>query len=155
VDVDRDQVEFQLCLEAVKGRLPFLGICRGIQVINVAQGGTLYPHVPDQLRGDFHPPHDETKPRDSLAHEVQVKPGSRLAAILGRSNLRVNSMHHQGIARLAPGFTANAHAPDGLIEAIELDDHPFGLAVQWHPEWLTAYKPNRALFRAFVEAASQ
>jgi putative glutamine amidotransferase len=151
VDSDRDRIEIQLVLDAVQRGTPFLGICRGIQTVNVALGGTLYTHIPDQRPSGVHHPYIEGNPRDYLAHSVQVQPETRLFNILGQSSLQVNSMHHQGIERPAPGTLVTAHAPDGLIEAIELSDHRFGIAVQWHPEWLTGQAPMRALFRAFVE----
>jgi putative glutamine amidotransferase len=155
VDDDRDRVELFLLHRALEDGVPFLGICRGIQVINVGLGGSLYADIPSQYPGaikhDFH----SDWPRDYLAHDVQVQPGSHLRRILGESRLQVNSLHHQGIRRLAPGLLATAHAPDELIEAVELSDHPFGLAVQWHPEFLTDHKPMRNLFRGFVEQAEQ
>jgi gamma-glutamyl-gamma-aminobutyrate hydrolase PuuD len=80
---------------------------------------------------------------------------SRLVKVLGNADLQVNSLHHQGIKDLAPGTKAAAHAPDGLVEAIELPDHPFGIAVQWHPEWLTDQEPIQRLFKAFVDAAGE
>jgi putative glutamine amidotransferase len=155
VDVDRDRVEYQLVKDVIQAGKPFLGICRGIQVIIAAMGGMLYTHIPDQLPDSIHHPYIEGKPRGYLAHEVLVEDGTRLHAILGRTSLMVNSMHHQGISRLAPGFTSTVHAPDGLIEGVELSDYRFGFAVQWHPEWLTDHAPHRALFKAFVEAAAQ
>jgi putative glutamine amidotransferase len=155
VDPDRDRVEIRLVKNASSKGLPFLGICRGLQVINVALGGTLYTHIADQhpqaLKHDYYP----DWPRDYLPHTVRVAPESRLAAILGVANPGVNSLHHQGIRALAPGLQPTAWASDGLIEAFELPAHPFGLAVQWHPEWLTAQTPMQALFRAFVEAAAR
>ena len=155
VDVDRDRVEYQLVDYVTQEEKPFLGICRGIQVINAALGGMLYTHIPDQLPGAIHHPYIEGNPRGFLAHEVHVENGTRLHAILGETCLMVNSMHHQGISNLAPGFTPTVYAPDGLIEGIELLDYGFGFAVQWHPEWLTDHAPHRALFKAFVEAAAQ
>jgi putative glutamine amidotransferase len=155
IDPDRDRVEIWLVKAAVSKGLPFLGICRGLQVINVALGGTLYTHVEDQhpraLKHDFYP----DWPRDHLPHAVRVATDSQLATILGTIDPEVNSLHHQGVKGLASGLRATANAPDGLIEAFELPDYPFGLAVQWHPEWLQAHAPMRALFRAFVEAAAQ
>ena len=155
VDPDRDRTEIELFRDSVEGGIPFLGICRGIQTINVALGGTLYTHIPDQHPGAIHHPYIEGNPRDYLAHPVKIQPGTQLFEILKDSPVQVNSMHHQGIRNLAPGLKATAHAPDGLIEAVELPGHPFGIAVQWHPECLTAYAPMRELFRAFVEAASR
>jgi putative glutamine amidotransferase len=155
VDPDRDRVEIRLVKTALSEGLPFLGICRGLQVINVALGGSLYTHIADQhpqaLKHDYSP----DWPRDHLPHAVRVEPDSRLAAILRMKNPKVNSLHHQGVCHLAPGLQAVAWAPDTLIEAVELPGHPFGLGVQWHPEWLTAHTSMRTLFHAFVEAASR
>ena len=93
-------------------------------------------------------------PRNHLSHEVTIEPGSRLATALGQEMVSVNSLHHQGIRDLAPGLSVVAHAPDGLIEAVEVDDHPFGLGVQWHPENLYVDNPDMlALFHGLVEAA--
>lgn len=155
VDPDRDRVEIQLVLDAVSEGVPFLGICRGLQVINVALRGTLYTHIngqhPQAIEHTFYP----DWPRDYLAHSVRVDRDSRLTAILGTNEIRTNSLHHQGIQTLATKLKATAWAPDGLIESIELPDHPFGLAVQWHPEWLPASLPMQKLFTAFVEAAAK
>jgi len=155
IDLDRDRVEIILVKNAVSEGLPFLGICRGLQVINVALGGTLYADIADQhpqaLKHDYYP----DWPRTHLPHTVRIAPESRLSAILGETNLGVNSLHHQGIRALASGLVLTAWAPDGLIEAFELPGHPFGLAVQWHPEWLTTHESMQALFRAFVESAAR
>lgn len=155
VDLDRDRTEVFLVEQVSQRGLPFLGICRGIQVINVALGGTLYSHIADQhlgaLKHDFYPDY----PRDHLAHEVDIEIGSRLAGILGLTQVKTNSLHHQGIQQLAPGLHALAHAPDGIVEAVEYEGHPFGLAVQWHPECMPDSPPMQALFRAFVTAAAQ
>jgi putative glutamine amidotransferase len=153
VDLDRDGVELYLLEKAVGQGKPFLGICRGLQLINVGLGGMLYADItaqrPGALRHDYYPDY----PRDYLAHAVEIRAGSRLAGILGASQVEVNSLHHQGIDRLAPGLASVASAPDGIVEAVELPEHPFGLAVQWHPEWLGLHAPMRALFQAFIKAA--
>lgn len=153
VNPERDRAEFQMVHEAIDTNLPFLGICRGLQVINVTLGGTLYTHIltqhPQELEHAYYP----DWPRDHLAHSVRVKNGSRLAEILGTDEVKTNSLHHQGIRVLSPELQPTAWAPDELIEAVELPNHPFGLGVQWHPEWLPAHAPMRALFSAFVEAA--
>ena len=155
VDLDRDGVELYLLEKAVSQEVPFLGICRGLQLINVGLGGTLYVDITAQrsgsLRHDYYPDY----PRDYLAHTVDVRTESRLTGILGNSQMEVNSMHHQGIDRLAPDLVQVASAPDGMVEAVELPDHPFGLAVQWHPEWLGAHAPMRALFEAFVQCSGK
>lgn len=152
VDEDRDQMEIHLARQVVERGAPFLGICRGLQVINVALGGSLYTHIQDQhpnaLKHDFFP----GRPRNFHAHPVRVDEGTTLATILSQPIVQVNSLHHQGIDRLAPGLTPTAYAPDGLTEAVEISDHPFGLAVQWHPEWLQDQPEMRALFGAFVHA---
>ena len=155
VDPDRDFVELQLVRKVVQDRIPFLGICRGIQMINIALGGTLFTHIPDQLPGAIHHPYIEGKPREFIAHEVQIQPGSHLFDIMDLPSVQVNSMHHQGIDRLATDLHATAHAPDGLIEGVELRDYPFGIAVQWHPEWLTKMAPMHALFQSFVKVSSR
>ena len=155
VDADRDRVEIFLLKRVLQAGLPFLGICRGLQVINVAMGGSLYEDVLDQrpnaLRHQFFP----EMPRNYLAHPVEVVSGSRLAGILGDGPAQVNSLHHQGILSLASGLQAAAFAPDGLVEACEVAGHPFGLAVQWHPEWLQEHGSMRNLLKAFVSAAQE
>jgi putative glutamine amidotransferase len=154
VDETRDQVEIELLVHAVEKAIPFLGICRGLQVINVASGGTLYEDLLDQRPDTLEHDYDQNYPRNYLAHSVEIGEKSRLAQILGMRTVRVNSLHHQGIRQLAPGLLPSAYAPDGLIEALELPDHPFGMAVQWHPEWLLEQAGMRNLFREFIEAAS-
>ncbi len=152
VESVRDSIELPLLRAAVDIDKPFLGICRGLQVMNVALGGTLYTHILDQLPNALQ--HDwQDKPRPTLAHPVRVEEGTRLADILGAPMLQVNSLHHQGIKDLAPSLKATALSPDGLIEGIELPDHKFALAVQWHPEWMTSHEEMRRLFGKFVEAA--
>ena len=154
-DPPRDAVELQLAQWALADGKPVLGVCRGLQVLNIAAGGTLFQDVQAQRFGsqkhDFEPPDHA---RDFRAHDVELVRGSRLHALVGAASAPVNSMHHQGIQRLGAGLTATAHAPDGLIEAIEGEGLGFALAVQWHPESL---EPNdevsRALFREFVVAA--
>ncbi len=154
IDTERDHLEIRLASQAVQSGLPCLGICRGIQVINVALGGTLYEDLLDQrpnsIQHQFSPGHR----RDFLAHPVQVQGGSRLADILTAETVQVNSFHHQGINRLAPGLQATAYAPDGLVEAFELPEHPFCLAVQWHPECLGSHPCMQALFQSFTHAAA-
>ncbi len=154
IDPDRDRVEVQLIRDAIQKGIPFLGICRGIQTLNVALGGSLYTHIPDQHPNALHHAYLEGSPRSYLAHQVHLLPKTHLLEILGESDLFVNSMHHQGIERLAPSLAATAHAPDGLIEAVELPGYHFGIGVQWHPEWLTAHASMRTLFRAFIQAAN-
>jgi putative glutamine amidotransferase len=154
VDLARDSVEMKMVQAAAFDGKPFLGICRGCQVVNVALGGTLYTHIPDQLPGAL----DHGYPgnmRTVLVHEVKLEEGTHVAETLGESILKVNSLHHQGLKDIAPSLRVAGSAPDGLVEAIELPDHPFALAVQWHPEWLTDQESMRNLFRRFIEAAGE
>jgi putative glutamine amidotransferase len=153
VDDDRDRVEFQLLDLVLAERKPFLGICRGQQVMNLALGGSLYADILEQRPEALQHSYLESHARTYRAHRVAIEGGSRLAGILGEAEAQVNSLHHQAIDRLAPGLRPTAYAPDGIIEAVEFPDQPFGLAVQWHPEWLLDDPAMRALFRAFVQAA--
>jgi putative glutamine amidotransferase len=153
VDLDRDRQEISLVEQVIQQSKPFLGICRGFQVINVALGGSLYEDILDQYAGAIKHDYFPDYPRDQLVHPVLLTPGSRLASILGQSEVEVNSLHHQGVHRVPATLHLSGLAPDGIPEAVELPSHPFGLAVQWHPEWLQSYAPMKRLFQAFVEAA--
>jgi putative glutamine amidotransferase len=155
VDPERDALEINLVQQAAGDGLPFLGICRGIQVINVALGGKLYTDISDQRPGALR--HDMAPgfPRDLIAHQVEIRPGSCLAGLTGLPTLQVNSLHHQGISSVAPSLQATGFAPDGLVEAVELPGHPFALGVQWHPEWLPESIPMQAIFRGFVAAVGK
>jgi putative glutamine amidotransferase len=123
--------------------------------VNVGLGGSLYVDIPSQYPNALRHQCSPDYPRDYLAHQVKVSEGSRLERILGENPVWVNSLHHQAVRQMAPGLQTAALSPDGLVEAVELPDHPFGLAVQWHPECLTAHPPMRALFAAFVRAAAK
>jgi putative glutamine amidotransferase len=156
-DPARDWTELMLTHWAMEDRKPLLAVCRGAQLINVAAGGTLYQDLSAQLahaiKHDYFPTQDRYS-RDMRAHDVRLAEGSRLARVLGRSHLVVNSMHHQGIKELAPGLIATAFAPDGLVEGVEATDGHFMLGVQWHPEDLVDCEPcMRLLFDAFIAAA--
>lgn len=153
IEPGRDTLEIELVRLAAGEGKPFLGICRGIQVVNVALGGTLFTDVADQTGTSIKHDNFPGVPRDMLAHTACIEAGSRLAGILGSLEVPVNSLHHQGVERVAPGLLASATAPDQLVEGLELPGHPFGVAVQWHPEWLQAHASQRALFSALVEAA--
>ncbi len=156
-DPDRDVVEIALLQHALNRRLPVFAVCRGIQILNVACGGTLYQdvtaQVPAALKHDFFPTPQQPS-RKFLAHDVAVKPGSRLSHILGDAVVPVNSMHHQAIKELAPNLAPTAHAPDGIIEGVEGTAEQYLVAVQWHPEELTETQPGQArLFSTFADAA--
>lgn len=153
VDTDRDLTEMTLAKSVVSSGIPFLGICRGLQVINVAFGGTLFSHIPFQLSNAIKHDYNSSTERELLVHDVMLETDSQLMQIMGEEKLRVNSLHHQGIKDLAQDFRAVGFSPDGLIEAIELPTHQFGMAVQWHPEWLSQYPSARRLFTAFVQSA--
>jgi putative glutamine amidotransferase len=155
-DPARDQVELALVNWAVADGKPVLGVCRGLQIANLAAGGTLYQDLADQMPGSVkhdYFPFGGRYARDYLAHEVQIVENTRLAEIYGAGTLKVNSMHHQGIRRLGDHLMASAMAPDGLIEGIESVDTSYLVAVQWHPEALGDARTRR-LFESFVEAAT-
>ena len=147
----RDDAEFALCTAAMAAGLPLLGICRGLQVINVVLGGTLHQHLPDVVG---HPGHSPQRGGYG-SHEVTVSPGSRLASVLGRTELAVPTHHHQAADRLGAGLVATAWTADGIIEAAEFapsEGHAgFMIAVQWHPE----AGEDPSLFDGLVAAARQ
>jgi putative glutamine amidotransferase len=158
-DPTRDAVELQLIRWALADYKPLLGVCRGIQVLNVACGGTLYQDVAAQLssaiKHDYFPQQGNYT-RDYVVHNVSIKSESRLARCSGIERSQVNSMHHQGIKTLGRGLVASAHAPDGLIEGIEGTNGQYLVGVQWHPEELSDTEPSmRRLFESFVEEASK
>lgn len=151
----RDRLEIALVGFALKTRKPLLAVCRGIQVLNVALGGSLFQDVASDPGTDIQ--HQQGKPRDEPTHPVKVVAGSRLAQVLGTTDLLVNSMHHQAVKAVGRGVVPVAFAPDTLIEGIEIeDDDRFVLGVQWHPEELTERDPSaRRLFSALVDACRQ
>ncbi len=157
-DPARDRTEMELARWSVEDGKPLLGLCRGLQVLNVALGGTLYQDLeeqyPDSIKHDYFPNYGFE--RDHLAHEVTLTQGSRLRHLMELESIKVNSMHHQGIKTLAPALTASAIAPDGLVEAAEVAGHHFCVGVQWHPEVFELTDPHtRHVFRAFVSAAAR
>jgi putative glutamine amidotransferase len=156
-DPPRDRVELRLAGWAVAEGKPVLGVCRGMQILNVAAGGSLLQDCSfhrDAIKHDYFPTAGYT--RDHLAHPVTVAAGSRLDALVGTAPLRVNSMHHQAVKDLAPALVSTAVAPDGLIEAVESPEGAFLLGVQWHPESLTERDARmHRLVAGFVEAASR
>ncbi|MBZ0160211.1 MAG: gamma-glutamyl-gamma-aminobutyrate hydrolase family protein [bacterium] len=154
IDEERDRFEVELIHAARSRDLPLLGICRGLQVINVALGGSLYQDL--SYRQETDSIHQSLRERrGELVHEVAIVESSRLADILGIRKLDVTSTHHQIICNLAPGLTINAVAPDGVIEGIE-DAGRFLLAVHWHPERMITRHPEQLeLFQALVEEAAR
>lgn len=156
VDPLRDAFEIGIFREARARRLPVLAICRGIQLVNVALGGTLWQDLPTDKPDALE--HRAPTDRDVRSHLVEITPGSRLAATLGTTRCEVNSFHHQSIRDLAPGLVVTATAPDGEIEGIESPPgDPWLLAVQWHPEEFHHHEvaPDHGLFNALVAATGK
>jgi putative glutamine amidotransferase len=155
VDAARDEYEMALVQAALAADLPILAICRGLQVMNVAAGGSLIQDIPSQVGPEV--PHQVQNPKDAIAHDVSVVPGSLLAALMGIAvvggRLGVNSRHHQAVRRIAAGFVATAAAPDGIVEAIELPQARFCVGVQWHPENFVESRTFLPLFAGLVAAA--
>jgi putative glutamine amidotransferase len=147
VDRARDEFEIALTRLALRRDLPVLAICRGQQVLNVALGGTLVQDIPSVGAGAVM--HDAPGRRTRRSHPVEVAKGSRLAAILGPGTVLVNSFHHQSIDRLGDGLTVTGRAPDGVIEAVEMEERSFVLGVQWHPE---SFWREPAAFQALFQA---
>jgi putative glutamine amidotransferase len=149
----RDTLEIDLSHYALEHRLPLLAICRGIQVLNVALGGTLHQDIASDFEHCI--AHSQTEARHQPTHRVKVEDGTRLARILGVAEVEVNSFHHQALARLGQGLRAVAWSPDGIVEGVELEEErELALGVQWHPEDLVGHDPAaRNLFRAVVEAS--
>ncbi len=142
---ERTESDFSYAREAKDRGMAVLGICLGAQSLNVAFGGSLLQHIPDDVPGAL--AHE-----DGAEHTIRIEPGTVLARVLGVESATVNSYHHQGIGDVAPGFRVSARSPDGIVEAIERPDHPFFIGVHWHPERLQASDTTRKLLRGFVDA---
>jgi putative glutamine amidotransferase len=158
VDVARDESELPIARWAVADGKPVLGICRGVQVINVALGGTLYQDIPTQISPSLsHTLSYEREDWTYMAHEIRIAPDSRFARVMGVQAMTINSLHHQSVKDLAPGLRAVAWAPDGIVEAVEGQGGGFVLGVQCHPEALQATADTRwqSLFLAFVDSCAQ
>lgn len=154
VDEERDETEFPLLASALRDGAPVLGVCRGLQVVNVGLGGTLIQDLPSQSPSEV--PHDDPgDDRSNRIHPVLLDPASRLGRLARAPEIDVNSRHHQAIARPAVGLVVSATAPDGTIEAVESADGPWLVAVQWHPENLRDDEVSRSLFREFVKAVRE
>ncbi|BAO91656.1 gamma-glutamyl-gamma-aminobutyrate hydrolase family protein [Caballeronia cordobensis] len=153
VDPDRDHVALELMRGAAARNMPFLGICRGFQEMNVAFGGTLHAdiHASGHSEDHLEDLNEALLARYRYRHEIELVDNGALSVLAdGARRVRVNSLHRQGVAKLAPRLAVEARAPDGLIEAIRLDGHAFALGVQWHPEaMVTSDALSRALFEAF------
>lgn len=152
----RDRLELSFARWATDEDKPLLAICRGIQVLNVALGGTLVQDIPTQVPDALPHNFDETRvARDFIAHEVTIEPGSRLCEVMGSERAGVNSWHHQSVKQAAPGLAIVACAPDGVIEGVERPRSRFTIGIQWHPEWLYDRQPEmKRLFAALVRAST-
>ncbi len=156
VNTQRDWVEQTLTLWALADEMPLLGVCRGIQTLNVATGGSLWQdiaaQVPTAILHRYYPDY----PFDRLSHSVQLEPGSRLEVILGERELEVNSLHHQAVKKVGAGLNVTARSPDGMVEGLESETDAWVVAVQWHPENLLENVPRmKRLFAAFVAACQK
>lgn len=154
----RDEFEIDLARRAMEADLPLLAICRGAQVLNVAAGGSLVQDIPTALTSELS--HSITTPKNQVAHDVTVVAASRLAQVLADAvtsahTCRVNSRHHQSIARVGRNLSVSARASDGVVEAIEAAGGAFCLGVQWHPENFWQTGEFRTLFASFIAAAAR
>lgn len=156
IDAERDHIEIQLVQWAVNESKPLLAICRGIQVLNVALGGTLIRDIPSEVPNAL-THKQEPLSFETLSHSVSLVPGSMLHRALNIEDeeLSVNSLHHQAIDQVAPTLHVTARAPDGIIEGVELPEHRFLIGIQWHPEALIhTHAPMLHLFQALIRVAS-
>ncbi|MFP6767749.1 MAG: gamma-glutamyl-gamma-aminobutyrate hydrolase family protein [Planctomycetaceae bacterium] len=153
VDPDRDALELALTRRVLSEGLPTLAICRGAQMVNIALGGTLHEHLPDVVGESIK---HRLPPREPTPHAVTLVEKTGLAGLLGQSTFDAASWHHQAVDRTGRGLVVSAHAPDGTIEALELPDHPWLYAVQWHPELTAETDPiQQTLFNELVTACRQ
>ncbi len=156
IDRARDATELKLLRWALAEALPILGICRGIQMLNVAAGGSLYQDLAAQLASPIEHRHVKGNPYSFHAHAIAIDADARLARALGATQIEVNSLHHQALKTIAPGFRVVARAPDGVVEGIEADNGRFAVGVQFHPEWMIEDDARMIrVFQAFVQAIEE
>ncbi len=153
MDQERDEFELALARAVLKRDLPTLGICRGMQILSVASGAALIPHVPDVYGESI--AHRLDHPRRPIHHPVTLATGSQIAQVMGSQEITVMSWHHQAVRQVPPGWRSAASASDGLVEAIERIDRPWLIGVQWHPELSPEDPAHQQIFRALVQAAAQ
>ena len=147
----RTDFDLKFIAKILEKRIPFLGICYGMQLLNTYLGGTMIQHIPKDYDTDIN--HYQPSPKNIAWHDVTLEEGSKLHKIVGEEKQwKINSTHHQAIDKPGAGLTISAKAPDGIIEAIELDNHPFCIGVEWHPEYQNS-KLDENIFKALVEAA--
>jgi putative glutamine amidotransferase len=145
----RDFLEMYIVKKAVELNKPLLGICRGIQIMNVVMGGTLYQDIYSQIKERDLSKHSQTAPKWYPTHEINIEAGTKLWEIFKKHSMGVNSYHHQAVKDVAPGFIISSRAQDGIIESIELQNHIFAIGVQWHPELM--WQKNREHLKLFEE----
>jgi putative glutamine amidotransferase len=152
ISAERDNFELGLAKLAFKADIPVLGICRGMQILNVASGGSLVIHVPDAYGEEVS--HRQGNPARAIEHSIEIDPNSRLAKIMGTTSTTVVSLHHQAVRKVTSDWRIVAKASDTLVEAMEYENHPWMVAVQWHPEMSPKCLVNSRIFRTFVQAAA-
>ncbi len=153
IDPERDEFELALVRAALQAGTPLLAICRGIQVLNVAAGGTLYQDIPSQLAGAIK--HRQDAPAYHATHRIAVERHTKLAGMVGTGDVFVNSFHHQAVRDVAPGLVVSARASDGVVEGVESGRDTFVVGVQWHPESMVDASPAMLeIFSAFVAEAA-
>ncbi len=156
---ERDRFEMLLIEKAMERKLPILGICRGLQILNVKFGGSLYQDVEKEMEGsirhDMHEENSKPLPRSLLTHDVSIVKGIYLHSLIGVDMVKVNSLHHQGIKKLGNGLIATSHSKDGLVESIEFKDYPYLVGVQWHPEELMEIDIWRNFMTDFIKVCSK
>ncbi len=150
---ERTETELRLLRSVLASGTPVLGVCGGMQLLNVAMGGSLHQDLATDAGIDGH---QQPAPKDVPSHDVDVAAATRLASLVAAGRLRVNSTHHQAVKAVGPGLLVTARAPDGVVEGIELPGHPFALGVQWHPESALNHEPRHAgIYRGLVRAAAE
>jgi putative glutamine amidotransferase len=150
----REEFDFALMEAALETGKPVLGVCLGMQMLNVSQGGEMIQDIPSLVESDIN--HRPRQPGTELAHDIVIREGTRLHELLGVKTLYVNSIHHQAcVVKPETGVVVSAMSPDGIIEAIELPEHPFAIGIQWHPEYLTDAGPHLNIFEALVTKAAE
>ncbi len=156
---ERDIFEMYLIDKAMERKLPILGICRGLQILNVKLGGTLYQDIEKEMKGgirhDWHTENGVHLLRSALVHEISFDGKSRIHDIVGKDNIEVNSLHHQGIKELGKGLVATGHSTDGLVESFEMEGYPYLVAVQWHPEELYSIPVWKDFMDDFIKTCSK
>ena len=149
---ERTSFELALVTEAMKRDMPIFGICFGLQIINVALGGTLIQHIPDTHQSDIN--HEQPAPKHVPTHPINIEDGTLLSTLSESNNIEVNTTHHQAIDKVGKGLTVSAKAPDGIIEAVESANHRFLIGVQWHSEYQNT-NLDAQLFKRLVEESAK